>query len=103
MTPKMLAAMSAALLASSFASPSPLDAQAATQAGQASVAVPATAAGTVLQQWLAAFNSGDPNTLNTYYQRYEPTKTAESQMGFRNQTGGFDLLSVGESQPLHLA
>jgi hypothetical protein len=81
---------------------SPLCAQvpAATQAGQ--VAVPDNAAGRALRSWLDAFNSGDAAKLNAYYQRYEPAKSADDAMGFRDATGGFELLSVEKSQPLHV-
>src|SRR6185369_6358553 len=78
---------------------SPLRAQ-ATQAGQA--AVPNTPAGRVLRTWLDAFNSGEAAKMDAYYQRYEPDKSAEGQMGFRNEVGGFDLLSVEKSQPSHV-
>jgi len=77
----------------------PLSAQ-ATQAGQA--AVPDTPAGRVLRTWLDAFNSGDAARMDVYYQRYEPDKSAEAQMPFRNEVGGFDLLSIEKSQPSHV-
>jgi len=77
----------------------PLGAQ-ATQAGQA--AVPDTPAGRVLRTWLDAFNSGDAGKMDAYYQRYEPDKSAEGQMMFRNDVGGFDLVSIEKSQPSHI-
>jgi hypothetical protein len=77
----------------------PLGAQ-ATQAGQA--AAPDTPAGRVLKTWLDAFNSGDAQKMDAYYQRYEPDKSAEGQMGFRNDVGGFDLVSIEKSQPSHV-
>src|SRR5438270_342582 len=40
--------------------------------------------------------------LKAYYQRYEPAKSADDVMGFRDATGGFELLSVEKSQPLHV-
>ena len=40
--------------------------------------------------------------LRCYYQRYEPTKSADDVKGFREATGGFELLSVEKSQPLHV-
>jgi len=72
----------------------------ATQAGQ--VVVPDNPAGRALKSWLDAFNSGDAAKLNAYYQRYEPAKSADDVMGFRDATGGFELLSVEKSQPLHV-
>jgi hypothetical protein len=77
----------------------PLGAQ-ATQAGQ--IAPPETPAGHALKAWLDAFNSGDLVKLSAYYQRYEPDKSAGPEMEFRNQTGGFDLLNIEKSQPLHV-
>ena len=77
----------------------PLSAQ-ATQAGQA--IPPETPAGRVLKTWLDAFNSGDGAKMDAYYQRYEPDKSADQQMGFRNDVGGFDLLSIEKSQPAHV-
>ncbi|HKN65406.1 MAG TPA: S41 family peptidase [Gemmatimonadaceae bacterium] len=77
----------------------PLSAQ-ATQAGQ--VGVPDTRAGRVLRSWLDAFNSGDAAKMDAYYQRYEPDKSAEGQMPFRNEVGGFDLVSIEKSQPSHV-
>lgn len=72
----------------------------ATQAGQA--AVPDSPAGRVLKSWLDAFNSADAAKMDAYYRRYEPDKSAEREMGFRNQTGGFELLNIEKSQPLHI-
>ena len=77
----------------------PLGAQ-ARQAGQP--AVPDSPAGRVLQSWLDAFNSGEAAKMDAYYQRYEPDKSAEQQMGFRNETGGFDLVSIEKSEPRHV-
>src|SRR5204862_2507347 len=59
-------------------------------------------AGRALKAWLEAFNSGDAAKLNAYYQRYELTKSADGTMGFREQTGGFDLLSVEKSEASHI-
>jgi peptidase S41-like protein len=79
-----------------------LGAQAPAQAGQAAVAIPSTPAGKVLQSWLSAFDSGDSATMEAYYQRYEPDRSAASEMDFRNQTGGFDLLKIEKSEPRHI-
>ena len=80
----------------------PLRAQAPTQAGQTPVAIPATTVGQVLQVWLTAFNSGDSSTMEAYSRRYDPERASPSGMGFRNQTGGFDLLRIEKSEPRHL-
>jgi hypothetical protein len=92
----MRLAIAALAIATAFA---PLGAQ-ATQAGQA--ATPDTPAGRVLKSWLDAFNSADATKMDAYYQRYEPDKSAEQQMGFRNDVGGFDLVSIEKSQPSHV-
>jgi retinol-binding protein 3 len=65
-------------------------------------AIPDTPAGHVLQAWLDAFNSGDRSRLQAYLSRYEPDKSVDSQMAFRNQTGGFDLLGIDRSERLHI-
>ncbi len=67
-------------------------------------AIPTTPAGTVLSAWLDAFNSGDRARLASYLAKYEPDhKSAVDQlMNFRDQTGGFTLLRIEKSEPLHL-
>jgi hypothetical protein len=84
---------------------SALDANAqvpATRAVTASPIIPATPAGTVLRQWLAAFNSGDSTRLAAYYRKYQPDGRAADEMRFRDQTGGFDLVSIERSEPRHI-
>lgn len=80
----------------------PLRAQTPTQAGQTTVAIPATDAGRVLQLWLTAFNSGDSASMENYSKRYDPDGSSPSGMGFRNQTGGFDLVRIDKSEPRHI-
>jgi hypothetical protein len=63
-------------------------------------AVPDTPAGRTLQAWLDAFNSGDRGRLQAYIQKYDPEKSVDSELGFRNQTGGFELLSIDKSDRL---
>src|SRR5262249_54053366 len=65
-------------------------------------AAPDTPAGRVLKAWLEAFNSADSASMETYYQKYEPGKPSDSQIGFRRQTGGFDLVSIEKSEPSHI-
>ena len=77
-----------------------LGAQAPTQAGQ--VAVPDSPSGRALKAWLEAFNSGDAAKMNAYYKQYEPDKSAEDQMSFRNNTGGFDLVSLEKQDATHI-
>jgi retinol-binding protein 3 len=68
----------------------------------AQTAIPTTPAGHVLAAWLQAFNSGDQAQLDAYYHKYDPSKSASDIMPFRKQTGGFELLQILKSEPLHL-
>jgi hypothetical protein len=65
-------------------------------------AIPDTPAGRAFSAWLAAFNSGERSRIDSYYAKYEPDKTADSIMGFRDATGGFDLISIRKTEPLHI-
>ncbi len=65
-------------------------------------AIPSTPAGTVLRSWLDAFNSGDSTRLATYFRTYQPTGRVQDESMFREQTGGFDLLSIERSEPRHI-
>jgi D-alanyl-D-alanine carboxypeptidase len=64
----------------------------------AQVQLPDTPAGHQLSGWLAAFNSGDKATLLAFLQKNYPARAAEidGEMGFREQTGGFDVKQAGE-------
>jgi retinol-binding protein 3 len=64
------------------------------------VKIPDTPAGRALASWLRAFNSGDMAQFDAFIKQYYPSETAGGMMGFHNQTGGFDLLSVDISEPL---
>src|SRR5262249_43866340 len=85
--------MAAALALTALIAPT-ASAQSAGARQQGTVTVPDTPAGRALSAWLEAFNSGDSVRMDAYYKRYEPNKSAESQMPFRRQTGGFDLVSI---------
>jgi len=65
-------------------------------------AIPKTPAGEVLRAWLDAFNSGDTARVGAYQRRYEPEITVSEELGFREQTGGFELLTIERSEPRHL-
>jgi hypothetical protein len=65
-------------------------------------AIPKTPAGEALREWLDAFNSGDTARLGAYYRRFQPEMTADDDLGFREQTGGFDLLTIERSEARHL-
>lgn len=62
--------------------------------------IPDTPAGHTLAAWLDAFNSADRTKIDAYITHYDPSENVDGMMGFRNQTGGFNLLSVDKSQPL---
>ena len=51
-----------------------------------------------ISAWLAAFNSGDRATYLAFLQKNYPERAKEidAAMGFRTQTGGFDLKQAGE-------
>jgi hypothetical protein len=73
------------------------DPQATTQ-----TAIPDTAAGRTLKAWLTAFNSGDRAVMDAYYKKYDPSKSVDDEKRFRDMTGGFDLLKILKSEPLHV-
>jgi hypothetical protein len=87
-----------------IASTSPIGAQVpATPPSQGvATAIPQTPAGDALREWLGAFNSGDTARLDAYRRRFEPDMTVGDEIGFREQTGGFDLLTIERSEPRHL-
>ncbi len=60
---------------------------------QAQVQLPDAAAAHQLSGWLNAFNSGDKATLVAFLEKNYPArvKDIDREMGFRAQTGGFDL------------
>src|SRR6202040_898391 len=73
-----------------------------TESGMAQVAVPDTPAGHTLQAWLNAFNSGDRAMIETYVKTVDQSQSVDGLISFRNQTGGFGLLSIEGSEPLHI-
>jgi len=93
------------LLAAVIVSAHPIGAQVPSSAPStqpAATAIPGTPAGEVLRAWLDAFNSGDSALLVAYRRRYEPDITVSDELGFREQTGGFELLTIERSEPRHL-
>ena len=68
----------------------------------AQVSVPDTPAGHTLQAWLDAFNSADRAKIENYVKTIDHTQAADGLLAFRNATGGFDLLSIESSEPLHI-
>ncbi len=71
-------------------------------AASAQTTIPDTPADRTFSAWLQAFNSGDQAQLDAYYHKYDPGKSASDIMPFRKQTGGFELLQILKSEPLHL-
>ena len=65
-------------------------------------AIPDTPAGHTLKAWFEAFNSGDRASLDAYLHKYDPGKPLDREMQFRSMTGGFDLLQILKSEPVHL-
>jgi hypothetical protein len=71
-----------------------------TAIGDAQTPIPDTPAGRTFRAWLDAFNSGDRAKLEAYIKTFEPEQSVERMMGFHDQTGGFDLVSIESSEPL---
>ena len=70
--------------------------------GLAQPTVPDTPAGHALEAWLDAFNSGDRAKVETYVKIVDRSQSVDGMISFRNQTGGFELLSIESSEPLHI-
>jgi hypothetical protein len=70
--------------------------------GLAQVTVPDTPAGNTLRTWLDAFNSGDRAKIEIYVKTVDQSQSVDGMIAFRNQTGGFELLSIESSEPLHI-
>ena len=64
--------------------------------------IPDTPAGHTMRAWMDAFNSGDRARIQDYLSKYEPTKPLDGQVEFRNQTGGFDVVSIDKSERLSI-
>jgi hypothetical protein len=70
--------------------------------GLAQTSVPDTPAGHTLQAWLDAFNSGDRAKVEVYVKTIDEKQNVDGMMSFRNQTGGFELIGIDSSEPLHV-
>jgi retinol-binding protein 3 len=70
--------------------------------GLAQISAPDTPAGHTLQAWLDAFNSGDRAKVEAYVKTVDKSENVDGMLGFRNQTGGFELIGIESSEPLHL-
>ncbi|MDX2149778.1 MAG: serine hydrolase domain-containing protein [Bryobacteraceae bacterium] len=64
-------------------------------------AIPDTPAGRVMGNWLESFNSGDKEKILAFMSVHEPERKAQvdETLGFRKQTGGFQLLRIRKSEP----
>ena len=64
---------------------------------------PDTLAARQFTAWLDAFNSGNRSVLLQFLQTYRPSSVAHinDEMGFREQTGGFDYKKTEESTATH--
>jgi retinol-binding protein 3 len=70
--------------------------------GLAQTSAPDTPAGHTLQAWLDAFNSGDRAKVEAYVKTVDTSENVDGMLGFRRQTGGFELVGIESSEPLHL-
>src|SRR5260370_29311120 len=70
--------------------------------GLAQATVPDTPAGHTLEAWLDAFNGGDRAKIETYVKTVDQSQSVDGMFSFRNQTGGFELLSIESSDQLHI-
>jgi len=68
----------------------------------AQTVIPSTPAGHTLEAWLDALNSGDRAKATAYVKTIDPTENVDGLIGFHNQTGGFDVVGIDSSEPLHL-
>jgi hypothetical protein len=68
----------------------------------AQTSVPDTPDGHTLQAWLDAFNSGDRAKVEAYVKTVDSSQNVDGMMSFRSQTGGFDLIGIESSEPLHV-
>jgi D-alanyl-D-alanine carboxypeptidase len=97
-----IALISLALAAMIFARSTIGTAQAPTSAAAAEV--PKTPPGEQFSAWLAAFNSGDRAELEKFRGHFDKPEEhkVEGMLGFRQQTGGFDLKKIEDSSATQL-
>jgi hypothetical protein len=70
--------------------------------GLAQTSAPDTPAGHTLQAWLNAFNSDDRAKVEAYVKTVDNSENVDGMMSFRGQTGGFELIGIESSEPLHV-
>jgi hypothetical protein len=62
--------------------------------------IPDTPAGKVFAAWLDSFNSADRGRIDAYQNAYDHKgQSPDFVLAFRSQTGGFDVLAIGGSEP----
>lgn len=64
--------------------------------------LPSTRAGNVFRAWQIAFNSGDSAKILDWYRTYLPERIEQGAVNFRVADGGFDIVSIENSQPRHI-
>jgi len=64
--------------------------------------IPNTPAGQTLRVWLDVFNSGDRGRMENFVRTVDPAWNLDGMISFRRSTGGFRLLSIERSEPLHI-
>jgi D-alanyl-D-alanine carboxypeptidase len=69
----------------------------------AETAVPKTAIGEVVKEWIEAVNSADRERLQAFKERYRRKAPIESLIELRAETGGFDVIRVERSEPSEIA
>ena len=70
--------------------------------GLAQISAPDTPAGHTLQAWLDAFNSDNRAKVEAYVKTVDKSENVDGMLSFRGQTGGFELIGIESSEPLHL-
>ena len=68
----------------------------------ADVSVPETPAGHALAAWLDAFNSGDRARKESFNKTYAWETNLDSDMRWRAETGGYDLLAIYTNDQTHI-
>jgi D-alanyl-D-alanine carboxypeptidase len=65
----------------------------------ATIEIPKTSAGEQFSAWMAAFNSGGKDQIEKFRSHFSKPEDhkVEGALGFRQQTGGFDLKKIEES------
>ena len=63
--------------------------------------IPDTPAGRQLSGWLAAFNSGNRDSLRLFYEQQYPSAVGrvDQMLNFHERTGGFHFIKLSESAP----